>query len=96
MLINVRSLRCIQVIAGVLGRAGEEGQRKRLEAAKTGEVTWQPPPGLGKPVAEEELVKEAATSGERVVKPKVADEEEVLASIRRKQKFRNPEEDEDL
>ena len=89
------SLRCIQVIAGVLGRAGEEGQRKRLEAAKTGEVTWQPPPGLGKPLTEEEMTKEAAVSGERAVKPKVADEEEVLESIRRRQKFRSPEEDEE-
>jgi hypothetical protein len=46
------SLRAIQVIAGVLGRAGEEGQKKRLEAAKTGEVTWFPPPGLGRPMSE--------------------------------------------
>jgi small subunit ribosomal protein S2 len=47
------SLRCIQVIAGVLGRAGESGQAKRLLAAKTGEITWLPPPGLGKPYDEE-------------------------------------------
>jgi small subunit ribosomal protein S2 len=39
-------LRSIQLIAGVLGRAGEEGQRLRLEAAKTGVVTWQTPRGL--------------------------------------------------
>ncbi|TVY45488.1 37S ribosomal protein MRP4, mitochondrial [Lachnellula occidentalis] len=32
---NDDSLRCIQVIAGVLGRAGQEGQKRRLEAAKT-------------------------------------------------------------
>jgi small subunit ribosomal protein S2 len=95
VLIWVYSLRCIQVIAGVLGRAGEEGQRKRLDAAKTGEVTWQPPPGLGKPVTGERA-KEAAASGERIVKPKVADEEDVLASIRRRQKFRSTEEDDDL
>lgn len=49
-----RSLRCIQVIAGVLGRAGEEGQRRRLEAANKGEVTWLPPPNLGAPVSEDE------------------------------------------
>lgn len=53
------SLRCIQVIAGVLGRAGEDGQRKRLEKARTGEVTWLPPPGLGKPMTEEDRIKEA-------------------------------------
>ncbi|EHK99708.1 putative 40S ribosomal protein mrp4, mitochondrial [Glarea lozoyensis 74030] len=46
---NDDSIRCIQVIAGVLGRAGEEGQKKRLEAARTGTVTWLPPPGLGRP-----------------------------------------------
>ncbi|KAI6714649.1 hypothetical protein B2J93_5678 [Marssonina coronariae] len=58
---NDDSLRCVQVIAGVLGRAGEEGQRKRLEDAKTGKVTWLPTPGLGKPFnEEEEKAKEAA------------------------------------
>ena len=86
-------MRCIQVIAGVLGRAGEEGQRKRLEAAKTGEVTWLPPPGLGKPVTEEEKAREAAASGDKIVKPKVSDEESVLQSIRRKQKFKSIEEE---
>jgi small subunit ribosomal protein S2 len=48
------SIRCIEVIAGVLGRAGEEGQKKRLEAAKTGRVTWSPPDGLGAPYDEAE------------------------------------------
>jgi len=38
----------------VLGRAGEEGQRRRLEAARDGKVTWLPPPNLGAPVSEEE------------------------------------------
>ncbi|KAL2072044.1 hypothetical protein VTL71DRAFT_11387 [Oculimacula yallundae] len=57
---NDDSLRCMQVVAGVLGRAGEEGQKKRLEAAKTGEITWQPTPGLGKPVTEEDRSKEEA------------------------------------
>ena len=49
------SLRCIQLIAGVLGRAGEAGQAKRKEAAARNEVTWLPPPGLGKPVTEEDI-----------------------------------------
>lgn len=31
-----------------MGRAGEEGQRLRLEAAKTGLVTWETPTGLQK------------------------------------------------
>ncbi|KAF8860733.1 ribosomal protein S2 [Acephala macrosclerotiorum] len=51
---NDDSLRCIQVIAGVLGRAGESGQKKRLEAAETGKVTWLPPKNLGNPVTEED------------------------------------------
>jgi small subunit ribosomal protein S2 len=56
---NKNSLRCIQVIAGVLGRAGEQGQEKRLEAAKTGKITWLPPPGLGEPATEESRRREA-------------------------------------
>ncbi|KAF9636263.1 Ribosomal protein S2 [Lasiodiplodia theobromae] len=38
---NDDSLRCTNVIAGVLGRAGEEGQRLRLEAARQGIVTYK-------------------------------------------------------
>ena len=44
----------MQVVAGVLGRAGEEGQKKRLEAARSGVITWEPPPGLGRPFTEED------------------------------------------
>lgn len=40
------SLRCIQVIAGVLGRAGEAGQKQRLEAAARGHITYRPAQGL--------------------------------------------------
>jgi small subunit ribosomal protein S2 len=43
------SLRCIQVIAGVLGRAGEAGQKKRFEAAARGEITFRPAQGLEMP-----------------------------------------------
>ena len=39
---NDDSLRCVQVIAGVLGRAGEEGQRLRREQAERGIVTYNP------------------------------------------------------
>ena len=39
---NDDSLRCVQLIAGVLGRAGEEGQRKRRERAMQGDVSYQP------------------------------------------------------
>ncbi|KAH8592316.1 ribosomal protein S2, flavodoxin-like domain-containing protein [Bisporella sp. PMI_857] len=54
---NDDSLRCVQVIAGVLGRAAEAGQEKRLAAAAKGIVTWEPPKGLGLPVTEEDKVK---------------------------------------
>ncbi|MDI1484961.1 MAG: hypothetical protein OHK93_000095 [Ramalina farinacea] len=39
---NDDSLRCVQVIAGALGRAGQEGQANRREAALAGEVTYRP------------------------------------------------------
>ncbi len=39
---NDDSLRCVRLIAGVLGRAGEEGRKRRLERAMKGEVTYQP------------------------------------------------------
>lgn len=48
---NDDSLRCVQVIAGVLGRAGEEGKRLRKEQAEQGIVKYTPI----KLVTEEEL-----------------------------------------
>lgn len=41
-----RSLRCIQVIAGVLGRAGEAGQKRRLAQAAKGNITYRPASNL--------------------------------------------------
>lgn len=38
---NDDSLRCITVIAGVLGRAGEAGQKKRLEESHAGKVPYK-------------------------------------------------------
>lgn len=38
---NDDSLRCVQVIAGVLGRAGEEGQATRRAKALKGDVTYK-------------------------------------------------------
>lgn len=46
---NDDSLRCVQVIAGVLGRAGEAGNKIRLEAASEGKVTYKPAQGLKMP-----------------------------------------------
>jgi small subunit ribosomal protein S2 len=37
---NDDSLRCVMLVAGVLGRAGEEGQRMRLEEAQKGRPTY--------------------------------------------------------
>ncbi|KKK11921.1 hypothetical protein P175DRAFT_0447058 [Aspergillus ochraceoroseus IBT 24754] len=39
---NDDSLRSVGVIAGVLGRAGEAGQKRRLESAQKGELTYKP------------------------------------------------------
>ncbi|MCJ1398686.1 37S ribosomal protein, mitochondrial [Xylographa trunciseda] len=39
---NDDSLRCVQVIAGVLGKAGQEGQLRRIEMAKKGEISYTP------------------------------------------------------
>ncbi|SPQ24457.1 21080ea4-f04f-4601-98a4-d2bfe25ac136 [Thermothielavioides terrestris] len=40
---NDDSLRAVTLIAGVLGRAGERGQQRRLAAANEGIVTWRNP-----------------------------------------------------
>jgi small subunit ribosomal protein S2 len=52
--LTTTSLRCIQVIAGVLGRAGEAGQKQRLAAAAKGDITYLPAHGLHMPETEEE------------------------------------------
>ena len=61
---NDDSLRCVQVIAGVLGRAGEEGQRLRREHAERGIVTYHPI-NL-EPAEKEENMNKKKFSGERV------------------------------
>jgi small subunit ribosomal protein S2 len=40
--LTLDSPRSTALIAGVLGRAGEEGRLRRIEAAKKGEITWEP------------------------------------------------------
>lgn len=49
---NDDSLRCIQVIAGVLGRAGQEGQVSRLRQAAAGSATYQATHNLVAPTSE--------------------------------------------
>jgi small subunit ribosomal protein S2 len=39
---NDDSMRCIHVIAGVLGKAGQQGQQKRLEQSKAGNLPYEP------------------------------------------------------
>lgn len=53
---NDDSIRCVQVIAGVLGRAGEAGQRRRKAAALRGHVTYSFLHGLNPPTGEESQI----------------------------------------
>jgi len=50
---NDDSLRCVQVVAGALGRAGEAGQAKRLAEAKQGVITYEPRHNLEMPTRQE-------------------------------------------
>lgn len=43
---NLYSLRSAAVIGGVLGRAGERGQKRRLDDAEKNNIQWQTPPLL--------------------------------------------------
>jgi small subunit ribosomal protein S2 len=52
--LTISSLRCIQVIAGVLGRAGEAGQKERLRLAREEKkITFHPAQGLRLPESDE-------------------------------------------
>lgn len=50
---NDDSSRCVHVIAGALGRAGEEGQAQRLARAKEGYIDYEPRHSLEMPTKEE-------------------------------------------
>lgn len=65
-MLTVSSHRCIQVIAGVLGRAGEAGQKLRLAAAKRGSITYSPAQGLVMPGSEDEDSTSIEMSTERL------------------------------
>lgn len=53
MKLTILSLRSAAVIGGVLGRAGQRGQERRLEEAKSGKVTWETPPPVAKYIKKE-------------------------------------------
>ncbi|KAI9710467.1 MAG: 37S ribosomal protein, mitochondrial [Bogoriella megaspora] len=53
---NDDSLRCVQVIAGVLGQAGAEGQELRRVAATKGNLTYYPAEGLTAPSTQTQLL----------------------------------------
>jgi small subunit ribosomal protein S2 len=61
---NDDSLRCVHVIAGVLGRAGQEGQAKRRQAAANGFITYEPTQGLEVPVQRSVAVDEGSLENE--------------------------------
>ncbi|KAF7544230.1 hypothetical protein G7Z17_g10119 [Cylindrodendrum hubeiense] len=50
---NDDSLRAMAVVAGVLGRAGEAGQKRRLQDATKGNVAWSNPEDLDRHVMKE-------------------------------------------
>lgn len=56
------SLRSVSVIAGVLGRAGEQGQKRRKADAGRGLCTWNNPPDIEKWIKENKA-KESAELG---------------------------------
>lgn len=67
---NDDSLRCVQLIAGVLGKAGEEGQRRRRERAMRGEVLYRrekfeikPKEDMGETGGDQDAVHHAGGSG---------------------------------
>ena len=62
---NDDSLRCVQVLAGALGRAGEEGQRQRLASAKEGYITYEPRHHLEMPTKDEVEASKRGEAGEK-------------------------------
>lgn len=81
---NDDSLRCVQVIAGVLGRAGQEGVEKRLAAAQMGHTTYPAVDDLMLPDGWEEMFADEPVPDETadlLPEPTMSQEEmEALAS----------------
>jgi hypothetical protein len=73
----------VQLIAGILGRAGEAGQRKRLEAAERGDVTWETPRHLTEWNKEQFLLdKERALEAKKLLDPQKGQLPEKLAKTK--------------
>ncbi|EJT75657.1 hypothetical protein GGTG_05589 [Gaeumannomyces tritici R3-111a-1] len=72
---NDDSLRSIAVICGVLGRAAEQGQKRRLEAAATGIVAWENPTDVAK------FLRKEAAAAEDAAKEEVASDQQVEAEL---------------
>lgn len=53
------------VIGGVLGRAGQRGQRRRLKDAENGIVSWQNPTDISKFIALDQAAKKAEEKAEK-------------------------------
>lgn len=62
------SLRTATVIAGVLGRAGQRGQERRLKDAELGEVTWRNPVEIQKFLEIQEMIKQAEDDAARAAR----------------------------
>ncbi|UKZ87399.1 uncharacterized protein TrAFT101_003204 [Trichoderma asperellum] len=50
---NDDSLRAMALVAGVLGRAGEAGQKRRIQDAKKGDISWSTSPELSRHMRKE-------------------------------------------
>ncbi|KAH6637805.1 37S ribosomal protein MRP4, mitochondrial precursor [Boeremia exigua] len=77
---NDDSLRCIQVIAGVLGRAGEAGHKQRLAAAARGEITYSPALNLVPPQTEADIAAAKAERAADFAAAKMGDAEQARKS----------------
>ncbi|KAL2163267.1 hypothetical protein VTH06DRAFT_5323 [Thermothelomyces fergusii] len=82
---NDDSLRSITLIAGVLGRAGERGQRRRLADAEEGITTWRTPRDIlhfmdkeAENKAREALAAEQAATAEGALEEKPLTREDVM------------------
>ncbi|KAL2260523.1 hypothetical protein VTK26DRAFT_5434 [Humicola hyalothermophila] len=62
---NDDSLRAATLIAGVLGRAGERGQQRRLADAENGIVTWNTPPDIAQFIMAKQAEAEALEEAQR-------------------------------